>query len=200
MIETILRIFDIVFGAIGLLLIVRVLLYVFHVSNQHPIMRTLTAITDPLINLVKRILGIPSYQPLYTSTPSLSTNILHPLVALITIWILRTILVWIVRLGMLIPVWALAPLANLSDMLTYLLSFVFDLYMNALFVRILLQWLQVPYSSGIMRFLWTITEPVLAPIRHLLPPMMGLDLSPLVAYFLLRMLSLAVLTMISWIF
>lgn len=199
MIEIILRIVDIIFGAVGLLLIARVLLYVFHVSNQHPIMRALTAFTDPLVNLVKLILGIPSYT-LYSSTPSLSSNILHPMVALITIWILRTILVWIVRLGMLIPVWAVAPLASLDDILTYLLSIVFDLYMNALFIRILLQWLQVPYTSGLMRFLWKITEPVLAPIRQILPPMMGLDLSPLVAYFLLRLLSGAVFTLISWVF
>ncbi|TFG69040.1 MAG: YggT family protein, partial [Anaerolineales bacterium] len=63
-----------------------------------------------------------------------------------------------------------------------------------------LQWLQVPYSSGIMRFLWKITEPVLAPIRQVLPPLMGLDLSPIVAFFLLRLLSGAVLTLIAWVF
>jgi len=200
MFETILRLIDIVFGAIGLLLITRVVLFVFRVSNQHPILRLLTTITDPVINFVKRALGIPSYQPLYTSTPLLSSDILQPLVALGAIWILRSLLVWIIRLGMLIPVWALAPLASIGDILTFLLSILFDLYINAFFIRILLQWLQVPYSSGIMRFLWKITEPVLAPIRQILPPMMGFDLSPLVAYFILRMLSSVVLTMISWVF
>ena len=200
MIEMILRVMDIIFGAIGLLLIIRVLLYVFHVSNRHPVMRALIAITDPLINLVKRVLGIPSYAPYYSSTPALSDSILHPLVTLIAIWILRTLLAWIFGLGLLIPVWVAAPLANLENILTYLLRIVFDLYMNALFVRILLQWLQVPYSSGIMRFLWKITEPVLAPIRQVLPPLMGLDLSPIVAFFLLRLLSGAVFTLLSWVF
>ncbi len=200
MIEMILRVMDVIFGAIGLLLITRVLLYVFHVSNRQPVMRALIAVTDPLINLVKRVLGIPSYTPYYGSTPGLSDSILHPLVTLIAIWILRTLLAWIFGLGLLIPVWVAAPLANLENILTYLLRIVFDLYMNALFVRILLQWLQVPYSSGIMRFLWKITEPVLAPIRQVLPPLMGLDLSPIVAFFLLRLLSGAVFTLISWIF
>ena len=200
MIEMIMRVVDVIFGAVGLLLIVRVLLYVFHVSNRHPVMRALISLTDPLINLVKRVLGIPSYAPSYSSTPGLNDSILHPLVTLIAIWMLRTILVWILNLGLLIPVWAAAPLASLKDILTYLLQIVFDLYMNALFVRIILQWLQVPYSSGIMRFLWKITEPVLAPIRQVLPPLMGMDLSPIVAFFLLRLLSGAVLTLISWIF
>jgi YggT family protein len=200
MFDIILRVIDIVLGAIGLLLIIRVLLYVFRVSQQNPGMRILTAITDPVIQVVKHLLGIPSYRSLYVSTPSLSTDILHPLVALIAIWVLRTILVWTIGLIILFPVWARDPVAHLEDMLRHFLSIIFSLYINALFIRILLQWLQVPYSSGIMRFLWTITEPVLAPIRHILPPMMGFDLSPLVAFFLLRLLEGAVLTLLSWIF
>ena len=200
MIETILRLIDTVLGAIGLLLITRVLLYVFRVSKQHPIMRIISTITDPLINLVKRLLGIPSYQSLYSSMPSLSTDILHPLVALIAVWVLRTVLVWTIRLGVLIPVWARDPLGHIGAMLRHLLSIIFSLYTNALFIRILLQWLQVPYSSGIMRFLWKITEPILAPIRQVLPPMMGFDLSPLVAFFLLRMLESVVMTLLSWVF
>ncbi len=200
MIETILRLIDTVLGAICLLLITRVLLYVFRVSKQHPIMRIISTITDPLINLVKRLLGIPSYQSLYSSMPSLSTDILHPLVALIAVWVLRTVLVWTIRLGVLIPVWARDPLGNLGAMLRYVLSIAFSLYTNALFIRILLQWLQVAYSSGIMRFLWDITEPILAPIRQILPPMMGFDLSPLVVFFLLRLLEGAVMTLLSWVF
>ena len=36
------------------------------------------------------------------------------------------------------------------------------------------------WSSGIPRFLWDVTEPVLAPVRRVLPPMAGLDFSPLI--------------------
>ena len=200
MIDTALRIIDIVLGTIGLLLIARVLLHVFRVSHQHSIMRILKTITDPLIDLVKRLLGIPSYQSVYSTTPTLSTDILHPLVALIAIWVLRTILVWIIGLGVLFPVWARDPMGNFGAMLRHLLSIVFSLYINALFIRILLQWLQVPYSSGVMRFLWKITEPILAPIRQILPPMMGFDLSTLVAFFLLRMLEGVVMTLLTWVF
>ena len=200
MIETTLRIIDIVLGTVGLLLILRAVLYIFRVTNQNPIMRILVSITQPLINLVNRILGIPSYRPVYSSIPALSTDILHPLVALIAIWILRTVLVWLIGLGMLIPVWASNPLGHIGAILRHLLSLAFSLYTNALFIRILLQWLQVPYSSGIMRFLWSITEPVLVPIRQVLPPIMGFDLSPLIAFFLLRLLEGVVITLISWVF
>lgn len=73
-----------------------------------------------------------------------------------------------------------------------------QLYLLALFIRIVLSWF--PGSNegpvgGVSRFLWSITEPVLAPLRSVLPPVqMGaaaLDLSPIVVtfgiFFLLRL-------------
>jgi YggT family protein len=200
MLNITLRIIDIVLGTVGLLLIIRVILNVFRVSRMHPVMRFLNAVTDPLIAVVKRIFGIPGYQTIYSSTPSLSADILNPLVALIAIWVLRTVLVWAIGLIMLFPTWARNPVSNIGAMLRHLLSIVFSLYIGTLFIRILLQWLQVPYSSRIMRFLWDITEPLLSPIRRILPPMMGFDLSPLIAYFLLRLLEGAVMTLLSWVF
>ena len=37
-------------------------------------------------------------------------------------------------------------------------------------------------NNPIARFLYQVTEPVLAPIRSALPPMGGIDLSPLVVF------------------
>ena len=64
---------------------------------------------------------------------------------------------------------------------------VLNLYLIALFGRIILSWFPVAPGSvmaQIFSFLYTITEPVLGPIRRLLPPIgvggMGLDLSPII--------------------
>jgi YggT family protein len=63
-----------------------------------------------------------------------------------------------------------------------------ELYVIALIARVILSWF--PISPGgamasIYRFLLTITEPVLGPLRRAIPPVglggMGLDLSPLIA-------------------
>lgn len=200
MVNLILRIIDIVSGIIGLLLIIRVILHIFRLSSQHPIWRLVKAVTDPIINGAKRLLGMPNTPSIYISTPSINIDILHPLIALIVVWVLRTILVWIAGLGTLIPLWVNAPLANLGDILRYILRITFSLYTNALFLRIILQWLQVPYSSRVMHFLWDITEPILTPIRQILPIMMGIDLSPIVAFFLLRLLESVLISLLSWIF
>ena len=53
---------------------------------------------------------------------------------------------------------------------------------------VLISWIQLPPSSPVVRFLHTATEPVLAPIRRVLPDMGGLDFSPLVLLIGLQLL------------
>jgi YggT family protein len=45
------------------------------------------------------------------------------------------------------------------------------------------------WSRGIPRFLFDVTEPILAPVRRLLPSMAGMDFSPLVVIILLQLLN-----------
>lgn len=59
-----------------------------------------------------------------------------------------------------------------------------QIYQLILLGRVLLSWLpNVDYNNPIVRFLYETTEPVLAPIRRMLPPMGGFDLSPLIVFF-----------------
>ena len=65
-----------------------------------------------------------------------------------------------------------------------------QVYQLILLGRVLLSWIpNVDYSNPIVRFLYEATEPVLAPIRNALPPMGGIDLSPLVVFFAISILS-----------
>ena len=89
MINTILRVIDIILGTVGLLLIIKTLMVVFRVSAQHPVLRLLTAITEPLITGVKQALGIPAYPSLYVSSPAQLESLLNPNQAL-TVWILSS--------------------------------------------------------------------------------------------------------------
>jgi YggT family protein len=65
----------------------------------------------------------------------------------------------------------------------------------AMFGRIILSWFPISPDSpmaGVFSFLYTVTEPVLGPVRRLLPPVgvggMGLDLSPIIVTFGLQLL------------
>lgn len=63
-----------------------------------------------------------------------------------------------------------------------------DLYSLVVLGAVLISWFQLPPSNPVATFLHTLTEPLLGPIRRLLPDMGGLDFSPLVLLFGLRML------------
>jgi YggT family protein len=59
-------------------------------------------------------------------------------------------------------------------------------------IRVAFSWVSPYPTNPVSRFAWRLTEPVLAPVRRLLPPVSGIDLSPLVvtlgAYFLIAAL------------
>ncbi len=71
-----------------------------------------------------------------------------------------------------------------------------EAYLIIIFARIVLSWFPIsPNStmSSVYSFLYAITEPVLAPIRRIIPPTgmggMGLDWSPLIVTIGLIMLE-----------
>ncbi len=70
--------------------------------------------------------------------------------------------------------------------MTALVCPLLQLYLIVLFGRVILSWF--PLSPGrrmatIYRFLYMITEPVLGPLRRVIPPIGMLDISVLVAFF-----------------
>lgn len=68
-----------------------------------------------------------------------------------------------------------------------LLIDVIQLASNALVIlilaRVLLSWVQPANPHPVLLWIHRVTEPVLAPVRNLLPAMGGLDLSPIVVLF-----------------
>ncbi len=77
----------------------------------------------------------------------------------------------------------------------HLIAYVLQFYLIAFLVRIGLSWFPPPQGNfmiGLNRFLFVITEPVLAPLRALLPPVrigaMAMDLSPLIAIVVLSII------------
>ncbi len=71
-----------------------------------------------------------------------------------------------------------------------LISSLISLYTLVLFVRIILSWVTMAWSppaslSPLIRVIYDVTEPVLGFFRGLIPPIGGLDLSPIVVFLLL---------------
>jgi YggT family protein len=69
--------------------------------------------------------------------------------------------------------------------LLQIINLAFTLYSLAIIARSLLPWFNVSPYHPAMQFLIEITEPLLAPIRRSVPPIGGLDFSPMVALLIL---------------
>jgi YggT family protein len=68
----------------------------------------------------------------------------------------------------------------ITSILVEFIRVAFTLFSVLILARILLSWFNPDPSSPIVRFLYSVTEPVLAPVRRILPSAGMLDLSPIV--------------------
>lgn len=61
-------------------------------------------------------------------------------------------------------------------------------FMGCLLVRAVFSWFEPFPKNPIHRLAFDVTEPVLAPVRRVLPPMAGFDLSFVVVFFAVSLL------------
>jgi YggT family protein len=59
--------------------------------------------------------------------------------------------------------------------------------------RVLVSWTQPSGGGGFVAFIYQATEPILAPIRRVIPPTGAIDWSPMIAILLLGILTRAFL-------
>jgi YggT family protein len=196
--STIQRVIDIVLGTVGLLLVLRLVLHFFKLAESHPALRVLAWLTDPLLRLAYRLLGIPTYSP--SLRLGLNFDLLGTLATILLLWALRSVLMWALQLINYAALFVMDPLGTLVQLLIQVVNIAFELYALALLLRVLFEWLRMSYTGRVMRFLWKITEPLLAPLRRLLPPFGGWDFSPIVAYLLIGFLRQIVMAFFAWVF
>lgn len=77
------------------------------------------------------------------------------------------------------------------------LCILFSAYFVVLLARIILSWATMAWSpppalAPAVRVIYDLTEPVLGLFRRYIPPIGGLDLSPLIVFIILRVLQGAV--------
>jgi len=66
----------------------------------------------------------------------------------------------------------------------------------AVFMRVLISWLPISRDNQFVVLLYEITEPILGPIRRVLPSMGGFDLSPMVGLMLISLAERVILMLL----
>lgn len=77
-----------------------------------------------------------------------------------------------------------------------LIDVLFKLLSLAIVARTLISWLNINPYHPLAVFLYRVTEPILAPIRRIIPPIGMMDISPLVALVMLQVIRQVLLALL----
>jgi YggT family protein len=140
---------------------------------------------DPILEPVERRIlragGNPASAPLW----ALAAVVVGGILLLSVLDFLRTEI-----LGL-----TLAVQTGPAGLVRLIVSWTFDFLRIAILVRVVSSWLPVsPYSPWI-RWSYTVSEPLLKPLRQIIPSMGPIDITPIIAYFLIGFIQGAVLRM-----
>jgi len=80
-----------------------------------------------------------------------------------------------------------------GGVLRLLVSWTFDFIRIAILVRVVSTWLPVSRHSPWIRWSYAVSEPILRPLRQVIPSLGPIDITPIVAYFLIGFLQSAVM-------
>lgn len=160
----------IIFGTMvyAWVIIFRVILTWINPNPSSSLMRILSQLTDPVLNLGRR------YIPLTLGGIDFS-----PIVVIIVIQLLGSVLgEWLVALGQGQTAFILVPLVVLA-LLRFVSSIVWMLIV-LMIIRLIMALVNPSPYNFLVQVVYGLTEPLLAPLRRLLPPgPKGMDLRPL---------------------
>ena len=89
---------------------------------------------------------------------------------------------------------------NMASTLIYFVDIAFEVYIYIIFARVICSWIRVNPYNKIYQFIFSMTEPALAPIRRIMPKTMMLDFSPMILMFLVIFLQRIALTIVYSLF
>ena len=85
-----------------------------------------------------------------------------------------------------------AQTGSFVSILGYILHGLISIYILLIFIRIIFSWGGIGYTNRVMRFLVDTTEPLLGPLRRIIPPLGMMDISPIVAFLILWLFQAAI--------
>ena len=155
-------------------MLLRFLLQLVRADFYNPISQFLVKITNPVVMPVRRI--IPGLGGIDLS--SLLLSLLLQLAGIVALLLVN-------GLGppniLLLLVWSVLGVVAL----------LVNIYFFALLAMIILSWVAPGSHHPAIHLLHQITEPVMAPFRKALPPMGGMDFSPILLFILINVVQIA---------
>lgn len=178
----------VIFGAAVVLLVVFSvdwLVRTRRISPFSPISRFFRRTVDPLVAPIERRVvragGLPSSAPWWT------------LVAVVVGGIL--IIVVLEYVAGQLAFAAAAAGAGPRGIYALLVSWTFGILQIALIIRVISAWLRISEYRRWIRWTVVLTDPILRPLRAVIPPLGMIDLTPLIAFFVIGLLRSLLLSL-----
>ncbi len=167
---------QVLFGAYILMVMLRFLLQLVRADFYNPLSQFIIRVTSPVLHPIRRI--IPGMGGI-------------DFASVLLMWVLKAIELALIVLILGIPRNLLLALAWAIPELLNLLIYV---YLIAILIQVVLSWVNPGAYNPASALLYTLTEPVLRPARRIIPPISGLDLSPMVVMIVLVLLRMLLIT------
>jgi YggT family protein len=75
----------------------------------------------------------------------------------------------------------------MQNALTFIARTLVDLYIITFVLRLILQWVRADFSNPLTQFVLKVTNPLVMPLRRMIPPVRGLDTATLLVLLVLEM-------------
>ena len=168
-----------VFDLYIMVIILRFLLQLFRADFYNPLSQFVVKVTNPVLVPLRKILpGVGGLD-----IASLVFAYLVVLVKLLLLYALSTTAISMAQVIVL----------GMADLLSQFVSLLFWLVL----IRAIVSWVNPSLNNPFILVIFQVTEPIMAPVRKIIPPMGGLDLSPILLILGLQFLLMAIQ---SWIF
>ncbi len=160
---------DTLFGLYIVAIMLRFLLQWVRADFYNPLSQFLVKVTNPPLIPLRRIL------------PGIGGVDLASIALMFILTAIKLILIFMLR-GFSVPILSLLIL-TLADLVELFLM----VFLVAIIIQVILSWVAPHQHNPISLLLRQLTEPLLKPIRRLIPSLGGLDFSPLIALILIQL-------------
>ena len=146
--------------------------------------------SHPILPVLFRLTNLP-LQFLYNFIPSWHNIDFAAIVLMLLLKMLELALVhiWLYGQSMSIIALVLLSVANLLSLLIYI-------YIFAIVIQAILSWVIRDSHNQLNDLLFHLNEPILRPVRRWIPPLQGLDFSPLVVIIALQLVDILLIGML----
>ena len=163
-----------VFDVYIMIVVARFILQLVRADFYNPVSQFIVKATSPVLNPLRRI--VPGLGGLDVAS-----------IVLFMILVFLKLLVWLMLKG-----YDFSVIPSLDFVILFMRSMantIINFFLFCIFIMVILSWVAQGNYNPMADIMRQVTEPIMAPARKILPPMGGLDLSPMIVILLLMVIK-----------